>query len=140
MFYRGVYESEDFRAVRLFSIFLRHCLTPSTQVTKYEQDLVITRDDEVTKFLDKFFKQVEGTLVHQHSLITREPIFLVWLGQNLIHRVILVIVSKDTGKTLERWAFNLEPHTGYHIHLVSESPSLTLAFFTQSCKPRQNTT
>ncbi|KAF8598184.1 spindle assembly checkpoint protein [Ceratobasidium sp. AG-I] len=78
LFYRGVYESEDFRAV-----------------TKYEQDLVITRDDEVTKFLDKFFKQVE-----------------VWLGQNLIHRVILVIVSKDTGKTLERWVFNLEPHTG----------------------------
>ncbi|KAG8690761.1 Mitotic spindle checkpoint component mad2 [Ceratobasidium sp. 394] len=78
LFYRGVYESEDFRAV-----------------TKYEQDLVITRDDEVTKFLDRFFKQVE-----------------VWLGQNLIHRVILVIVSKDTGKTLERWVFNLEPHTG----------------------------
>ncbi|KAG8695100.1 Mitotic spindle checkpoint component mad2, partial [Ceratobasidium sp. 395] len=64
-------------------------------VTKYEQDLVITRDDEVTKFLDRFFKQVEE-----------------WLGQNLIHRVILVIVSKDTGKTLERWVFNLEPHTG----------------------------
>ncbi|KAG9087136.1 Mitotic spindle checkpoint component mad2, partial [Ceratobasidium sp. 392] len=78
LFYRGVYESEDFRAV-----------------TKYDQDLVITRDDEVTKFLDRFFKQVEE-----------------WLGQNLIHKVILVIVSKDTGKTLERWVFNLEPHTG----------------------------
>ncbi|KAG9099329.1 Mitotic spindle checkpoint component mad2 [Ceratobasidium sp. 370] len=68
---------------------------PKLKITKYEQDLVITRDDEVTKFLDRFFKQVEE-----------------WLGQNLIHRVILVIVSKDTGKTLERWVFNLEPHTG----------------------------
>ncbi|CAE6434634.1 unnamed protein product [Rhizoctonia solani] len=78
LFYRGVYESEDFRAVN-----------------KYEQDLVLIRDGEVTQFLDKFFKQVEE-----------------WLGQKLIHRVILVIVSKDTGKTLERWVFNLEPHDG----------------------------
>ncbi|KAG8730765.1 Mitotic spindle checkpoint component mad2 [Ceratobasidium sp. 414] len=72
-------------------------------VTKYEQDLVITRDGEVTKFLDGFFKQVE---------VARKSRFLEWLGQNLIHRVMLVIVSKDTGKTLERWVFNLEPHTG----------------------------
>ncbi|CAE6420949.1 unnamed protein product [Rhizoctonia solani] len=78
LFYRGVYESEDFRAVN-----------------KYEQDLVIIRDGEVTDFLDRFFKQVEE-----------------WLGQKLIHRVVLVIVSKDTGKTLERWVFNLEPHDG----------------------------
>lgn len=27
--------------------------------------------------------------------------------------MILVIVSKDTGKTLERWVFNLEPHEGW---------------------------
>ncbi|KAF8711716.1 Spindle assembly checkpoint protein, partial [Rhizoctonia solani] len=43
LFYRGVYESEDFRAVN-----------------KYEQDLVLVRDGEVTQFLDRFFKQVEG--------------------------------------------------------------------------------
>ncbi|KAG8762139.1 Mitotic spindle checkpoint component mad2 [Ceratobasidium sp. 423] len=43
LFYRGVYESEDFRAVN-----------------KYEQDLVLIRDGEVTQFLDRFFKQVEG--------------------------------------------------------------------------------
>ncbi|KAJ1301620.1 hypothetical protein OPQ81_008867 [Rhizoctonia solani] len=78
LFYRGVYESEDFRAVN-----------------KYEQDLVIIRDGEVTQFLDRFFKQVEE-----------------WLGRKVIHRVILVIVSKDTGKTLERWVFNLEPYDG----------------------------
>ncbi|CAE7158915.1 unnamed protein product [Rhizoctonia solani] len=81
LFYRGIYESEDFRAVN-----------------KYEQDLVIIRDAGVTEFLDRFFKQVE--------------VILEWLGQKLIHRVILVIVSKDTGKTLERWVFNLEPHDG----------------------------
>ncbi|QRV97468.1 mitotic spindle checkpoint component mad2 [Ceratobasidium sp. AG-Ba] len=68
---------------------------PLKKVTKYEQDLVITRDAEVTRFLDRFFKQVEQ-----------------WLGHNIIKKVILVIVSKDTGKTLERWVFNLEPHTG----------------------------
>ncbi|CAE6416829.1 unnamed protein product [Rhizoctonia solani] len=78
LFYRGVYESEDFRAVN-----------------KYEQDLVLIRDGEVTQFLDRFFKQVEE-----------------WLSRKLIHRVILVIVSKDTGKTLERWVFNLEPYDG----------------------------
>ena len=78
LFYRGVYESEDFRAV-----------------SKYDQELVLIRDGEVTQFLDRFFKQVEE-----------------WLGQKLIRRVILVIVSKDTGKTLERWVFNLEVHEG----------------------------
>ncbi|KAB5590351.1 Mitotic spindle checkpoint component mad2 [Ceratobasidium theobromae] len=78
LFYRGVYELEDFRAV-----------------SKYGQDLVLIRDGDVTRYLDRFFKQVEE-----------------WLGQKVIHRVILVIVSKDTGKTLERWVFNLEPHEG----------------------------
>ncbi|CAE6401002.1 unnamed protein product [Rhizoctonia solani] len=78
LFYRGVYESEDFHAV-----------------SKYEQDLVITVHDAVADFLNRFFRQVEE-----------------WLEQKLIHRVILVIVSKNTGKTLERWVFNLEPHDG----------------------------
>ncbi|CEL53888.1 Mitotic spindle checkpoint component mad2 OS=Schizosaccharomyces pombe (strain 972 / ATCC 24843) GN=mad2 PE=1 SV=1 [Rhizoctonia solani AG-1 IB] len=93
LFYRGVYESEDFRAVN-----------------KYEQDLVLVRDGEVTQFLDRFFKQVEE-----------------WLSQKLIHRVILVIVSKDTGKTLERWVFNLEPHDGpAHLDKIQHKIQATL--------------
>ncbi|CAE6470013.1 unnamed protein product [Rhizoctonia solani] len=93
LFYRGVYESEDFRAVN-----------------KYEQDLVLVRDGEVTQFLDRFFKQVEE-----------------WLGQELIRRVILVIVSKNTGKTLERWVFNLEPHDGpAHLDKIQHKIQATL--------------
>ncbi|GAB1522661.1 Mitotic spindle checkpoint component mad2 [Rhizoctonia solani] len=93
LFYRGVYESEDFRAVN-----------------KYEQDLVLVRDGEVTQFLDRFFKQVEE-----------------WLGQELIRRVILVIVSKNTGKTLERWVFNLEPHDGpTHLDKIQHKIQATL--------------
>ncbi|QRW24662.1 mitotic spindle checkpoint component mad2 [Rhizoctonia solani] len=93
LFYRGVYESEDFRAVN-----------------KYEQDLVLVRDGEVTQFLDRFFKQVEE-----------------WLGQELIRRVILAIVSKNTGKTLERWVFNLEPHDGpAHLDKIQHKIQATL--------------
>ncbi|CAE6413016.1 unnamed protein product [Rhizoctonia solani] len=62
LFYRGVYESEDFRAVN-----------------KYEQDLVLVRDGEVTQFLDRFFKQVEGTCVNS-TPINYSPIGLYQNG------------------------------------------------------------
>ncbi|KAF8683341.1 Spindle assembly checkpoint protein [Rhizoctonia solani] len=80
------------------------------RVNKYEQDLVLVRDGEVTQFLDRFFKQVEE-----------------WLGQELIRRVILAIVSKNTGKTLERWVFNLEPHDGpAHLDKIQHKIQATL--------------
>jgi hypothetical protein len=64
LFYRGVYESEDFRAVRTAACVRVINQCNFIQVNKYEQDLVLVRDGEVTQFLDRFFKQVEGMCVN----------------------------------------------------------------------------
>lgn len=33
---------------------------------------------------------------------------LVWLRENKLNKVVLVIKSKDTGETIERWQFDIE--------------------------------
>jgi hypothetical protein len=62
-----------------------------SRVPKYGLAMLISADDELTKYLDGVLRQ----LAH-------------WLMQGEVQRLVMVVTGVDSKTTLERWVFNVE--------------------------------
>lgn len=60
-------------------------------VKKYGLNMLVSTDDDVKRYIKRIMKQL-------HS----------WMGAGRINKLIVCIVSKETGDTMERWQFDVE--------------------------------
>ncbi|CCG82723.1 HORMA domain-containing protein [Taphrina deformans PYCC 5710] len=60
-------------------------------VKKYGLNMLVSTDDDVKRYIKRIMKQL-------HS----------WMGAGKINKLIVCIVSKETGDTMERWQFDVE--------------------------------
>ncbi|KAG9042918.1 Mitotic spindle checkpoint component mad2 [Tulasnella sp. UAMH 9824] len=91
----------DYLRYAIYSIlFLRgvYAIEDFMVVNKFDLELLIATNEELETYVSSVLSQVEQ-----------------WLMTQTINQVVLVIVSKETKKTLERWVFDvkaLEPPPG----------------------------
>lgn len=60
-------------------------------VKKYGLNMLVTADDQVKAYIKRIMKQLSS-----------------WLLHGKISKLVVVITSKDTGETLERWQFDVQ--------------------------------
>ena len=60
-------------------------------VKKYGLNMLVSTDDDVKRYIKRIMKQL-------HS----------WMGAGKINKLIVCIVSKETGSTMERWQFDID--------------------------------
>lgn len=60
-------------------------------VKKYGLNMLVSTDDDVKRYIKRIMKQL-------HS----------WMGAGRINKLIVCIVSKETGDTMERWQFDVD--------------------------------
>jgi mitotic spindle assembly checkpoint protein MAD2 len=88
LYQRGIYPPEDFKVVK-----------------KYGLNVLVTTDDEVKSYI----KRIMGQLSRSSPLWRPIIIGLTgWMKDGKISKLVMAIVSKDTGEVLERWQFDIQ--------------------------------
>lgn len=64
-------------------------------VKKYGMNLLVLYDDEVLDYMKQLLSQVEK-----------------WLSEKRLSRLVLAVISKDSGSVLERWQFDIQVERG----------------------------
>jgi hypothetical protein len=63
-----------------------------TAVKKYGLTMLVSSDDQVKAYIKKIMSQLDK-----------------WMVGGKISKLVVVITSKDTGETVERWQFDVQP-------------------------------
>lgn len=88
LYQRGIYPPEDFKVVK-----------------KYGLNVLVTTDDEVKNYI----KRIMGQLSRMNQFVA--PTLLIphlgWMKDGKISKLVMAIISKDTGEVLERWQFDV---------------------------------
>lgn len=74
-------------------LFQRGVYPPETfsRVTKYGLTMLVSTDSGLTKYLENVLNQLSA-----------------WLGTGTVKKLVIVMMSMDSGRTLERWGFDVE--------------------------------
>lgn len=99
LYQRGIYPPEDFKVVK-----------------KYGLNVLVTTDDEVKSYI----KRIMGQLSRTDPSLVLLPFLLIflksgWMKDGKISKLVMAIVSKDSGEVLERWQFD--------VHIFGKSSS-----------------
>lgn len=78
-----------------------------TMVKKYGLNLLVTCDDEIKSYIRKIMQQLNR-----------------WVINDTISRLVLVILSKDSGEVVERWQFDIQVFDDNSRHKVNEAELL----------------
>ncbi|KAG7833150.1 hypothetical protein KL919_003971 [Ogataea angusta] len=84
----------DFFEYSIHSILYQRGIYPPEDfqtVRKYGLNMLVPTDDELQSYVKQIMKQLHK-----------------WVYGGLISRLVVAIVSKETGETVEKWQFNLE--------------------------------
>ncbi|KAH3663535.1 hypothetical protein OGAPHI_004936 [Ogataea philodendri] len=84
----------DFFEYSIHSILYQRGIYPPEDfqtVRKYGLNMVVSTDDELQSYIKRIMKQLHR-----------------WIYGGSISRLVVAIVSKDSGETVEKWQFNLE--------------------------------
>ncbi|CAI0425725.1 unnamed protein product [Linum tenue] len=76
------------------------------RVKKYGLPMLLTKDEGVKSFISNLNAQLSGNIL----LVPQVPELssVEWLEAGKLQRVVLVIMSMNTGEVLERWNFSIE--------------------------------
>jgi mitotic spindle assembly checkpoint protein MAD2 len=85
LYQRGIYPPEDFKVVK-----------------KYGLNVLVTTDEEVKNYIKRIMGQLSRT---PHYCRANSP---GWMKDGKISKLVMAIVSKDTGEVLERWQFDVQ--------------------------------
>ncbi|VEU19356.1 DEKNAAC100314 [Brettanomyces naardenensis] len=86
----------DFFEYSIHSILYQRGIYPANDfkvVRKYGLNMLVSMDDEVVSYIYRIMKQLRR-----------------WIYSGIISKLVIDIVSKETGEVVERWQFDLQVH------------------------------
>jgi mitotic spindle assembly checkpoint protein MAD2 len=90
LYQRGIYPPEDFKVVK-----------------KYGLNVLVTTDDEVKNYIKRIMGQLSRMFQPLYIVVHSDLFCLGWMKDGKISKLVMTIVSKETGEVLERWQFDV---------------------------------
>lgn len=88
----------DYFEYSIHSILYQRGIYPASDfkiVRKYGLNMLVSMDDEVIAYIEQIMKQIRR-----------------WVYSGIISKLVIVIISKETGQVVERWRFDLDGSVG----------------------------
>lgn len=134
LYQRGVYPPEQFERKKQYvkrskSSFKPQpnetaravsCISSRACSSRYGLTLLVTTDNKLKKYLNGVLQQLSSACaLFQFPYVCRRigcgataycsfTLFVAWLYQKTVQRVVVVIANASTGDTMERWQFDIE--------------------------------